>query len=115
MGDRATTARQCPGKDRHQRSTKPFRPRLSVPLGRPRKNAFGLRHHPSHPVADKGIEHFPESGENGFELFLNVQLPTRGNEGDRGHRGLLAKLTAMIADDAVGMRDGLASSFIGEI
>jgi hypothetical protein len=51
----------------------------------------GLRYRPSYPVTDEGIEHFSKSGENGFELFLNVQLLTCGIECDRGHHGLLAK------------------------
>jgi len=29
----------------------------------------GLRCSPPHPVADKGIERFAESGENGLKLF----------------------------------------------
>jgi hypothetical protein len=49
---------------------------------------LGLRDRPSHPVTDEGIEHFPESGGNGFKLFSNVQLLMCGIASDRG---LLAK------------------------
>jgi hypothetical protein len=62
-------------------------------LGAPWTNVLGLRYRPSHPAADKGIEQFPESVENGFKLFLNGQLLMYGIERDRG---LLAKLTAMM-------------------
>ena len=41
---------------------------------------LGLRCGLSHPVTDKGIKHFAESGENGFELFPNVFFPICGIE-----------------------------------
>jgi hypothetical protein len=72
----------------------------------------GLRCRPSHPVTGKAIEHFPESGENSFKPFLNVRLLMCGIASDRG---LLAKLTAICADDAIGMRGGSALILIGEI
>ncbi len=37
---------------------------------------LGLRRGLSHPGADKGIEHFAESGENGLELFSDVRRLT---------------------------------------
>jgi hypothetical protein len=58
-----------------------------------RTNVPGLRYRPLHPVVDKGIERFSKSGENGFELLSNVQLPMCGIE---SHRGLLAELTGMM-------------------
>jgi hypothetical protein len=45
----------------------------------------GLRCGPSHPVADKGIEHFAESGASGFQLFPDLLFLMRGIESDRGH------------------------------
>jgi hypothetical protein len=56
----------------------------------------GLRCSPSHPVTDKGIEHFAESSENGFEPFSNVLFLMCRIESDRGHGGLLTNLTAMM-------------------
>jgi hypothetical protein len=53
----------------------------------PWTNVLGLCCSPSHPVTDKGIENFSESGESGFELFSNVHLLMRGIESDRGHDG----------------------------
>ena len=61
-----------------------------------RTNVPVLRYRGLHPAADKGIERFSNSGENGFELLSNAQLPMSGIEKDRGHRGLLAKLTGMM-------------------
>jgi hypothetical protein len=57
---------------------------------------FGLRCSPPHPVADKGIEPFAESGENGLKLFPDGLFSVRGIESDRGHGGLLANLTAIM-------------------
>ena len=48
-----------------------------------------------HSVADKRIEHFSESGENGFELFSNVHL-LMCIESNRGHGGLLTNLTCIM-------------------
>ena len=61
-----------------------------------RMNLLGLRRGPPHLVADKDIEHFAESGENGLELFPDVHLLMCGIESDRGHGGLLTNLTAMM-------------------
>ena len=57
---------------------------------------LGLRRGLSHPGADKGIEHFDESGENGLELFSDVRRLMYGIKSDRGHGGLLTNLTAMM-------------------
>jgi hypothetical protein len=62
----------------------------------PRTNLPGLRDSPSYPVTDKGIEHFAENGENGFELFPDLLFLTCGIESDRGHGGLLTNLTGMM-------------------
>jgi len=60
----------------------------------PHTNVRGLSYCPSHPVTDKAIEHFAESGENGFEPFPNVFLLMCGIENDSGHGGFLTNLTA---------------------
>jgi hypothetical protein len=57
---------------------------------------LGLRRGPSHPIADKGIEHLAESRENGFELFSDVRRLIYSIKSDRGHRGLLTNPTAMM-------------------
>jgi hypothetical protein len=75
----------------------------------------GLRRSPSHPVADKRVEHIRENGENGFELFADVLLLMCGIESDRGHGGVLTNLSPSCADKAIGMPDGPAVPLIGEI
>ena len=62
----------------------------------PRTNVPGLRCSPSHPVTDKGIEHFAKSDENSLELFANVLFLMSGIVSDCGHRGLSTNLTAMM-------------------
>jgi len=62
----------------------------------PPANVFGLRCSPSHAVADKGVEHFAESGENGIELFANVLLAMRGIKSGSGHGGVLTNPTDMM-------------------
>ena len=54
----------------------------------------GLRRSLSHPVADKGIEHFAVSGDSGFDLFPDALFLVCSS--DLGHGGLLANLTAMM-------------------
>jgi len=43
---------------------------------------------PSHPVADKGVEHFAKSRQNIVELFPNLLFPTRGVKSGRSHGDL---------------------------
>jgi hypothetical protein len=57
---------------------------------------LGLRRGLSHPVAGKGIEHFAENGENGFELFSDVRRLMYGIKSDRGHGGILTNPTVMM-------------------
>ena len=48
---------------------------------------LGFRRGLSHPGADKGIEHFAENGESGFEPFSDVRRLIYGIKSDRGHGG----------------------------
>jgi hypothetical protein len=57
---------------------------------------LGLRRSPSHPVADKRIEHFAVSGDSGFDLFPDELFLVCSIESDLGHGGLLASLTVMM-------------------
>jgi hypothetical protein len=57
---------------------------------------FGLCYGPSHPVTDKGIQHFAESSENGLEQLSDVRCLMYGVKSDRGHSGLLTNPTAMM-------------------
>jgi hypothetical protein len=47
---------------------------------------LGLRRGLSHPVTDKGVEHFTESGENGVEPRSDAPFLRSGIKSDRGHR-----------------------------
>jgi hypothetical protein len=64
--------------------------------GLPRTNLLGLRRNLSHPVADKGIEHFAVSCNSGFNLFPDALFLVCSIESDLGHGGLLAGLTVMM-------------------
>ena len=57
---------------------------------------LGLRRSLSHPVADKGIEHFAVSCDSGFDLFPDALFLVCSIESDLGHGGLLASLTVMM-------------------
>ncbi len=56
---------------------------------------LGFRCSPPHPVTDKGIERFAESGDNGAELIPNVLFPMRGIKCG-GHDGFLTNPKGMM-------------------